>query len=128
MQTEPVKPVANTTEPTLRLRLGALVVSGTLSLAGGLATVLALPGHVSDARLAATWSLVQFISGVWAGVLGANNPFLHGLVAGLPALAAGLLIPSPLPRQFIVMAWFLAPCAALVSGLLMRARGRKAAR
>lgn len=121
MQSEPVNPLA----PSRRLRLGALVVSGALSLAGGLATLLALPGHVSDARLAATWSLVQFISGVWAGVLGANNPFMHGLVAGLPALAAGLLIPSALPRQFIVMAWFLAPCAALVAGLLMRARARK---
>ncbi len=106
--------------------MGALVVSGGLSLVGALATLLALPGHVSDARLAATWSLVQFISGVWAGVLGANNPFLHGLVAGLPALVIGLAIPSPLPRQFVLMAWFLAPCAALVSGLLMRARGRRA--
>ena len=115
----------NPTTPTRRLRTGALLVSGALSLAGGLATLLALPGHVTDARLAATWSLVQFISGVWAGVLGANNPFLHGLVAGLPALVAGLLIPSPLPRQFVVMAWFLAPCAALVAGLLMRARGRR---
>jgi hypothetical protein len=116
----------NPAKATRRLRAGALLVSGTLSVGGGLATLLALPGHVSDARLAATWSLVQFISGVWAGVLGANNPFLHGLVAGLPALAVGLLIPSPLPRQFVVMAWFIAPCAALVSGLLMRARGRRA--
>ncbi len=106
--------------------MGALVVSGGLSLVGALATLLALPGHVSDARLAATWSLVQFVSGVWAGVLGANNPFLHGLVAGLPALVIGLAIPSPLPRQFVLMAWFLAPCAALVSGLLMRARSRRA--
>jgi hypothetical protein len=112
--------------PSGRLRLGALLVSGALSLLGSLATLLALPGQVSDARLAATWSLVQFISGVWAGVLGANNPFLHGLVAGIPALIAGLLIPSPLPRQFVLMAWFLAPCAALVAGLLMRARSRRA--
>lgn len=112
--------------PSGRLRLGALLVSGALSLLGALATLLALSGQVSDARLAATWSLVQFISGVWAGVLGANNPFLHGLVAGIPALIAGLLIPSPLPRQFVLMAWFLAPCAALVAGLLMRARSRRA--
>jgi hypothetical protein len=112
--------------PSGRLRVGALLVSGALSLLGALATLLALPGQVSDARLAATWSLVQFISGVWAGVLGANNPFLHGLVAGIPALIAGLLIPSPLPRQFVLMAWFLAPCAALVAGLLMRARSRRA--
>jgi hypothetical protein len=112
--------------PSGRLRVGALLVSGALSLLGALATLLALPGQVSDARLAATWSLVQFIAGVWAGVLGANNPFLHGLVAGIPALIAGLLIPSPLPRQFVLMAWFLAPCAALVAGLLMRARSRRA--
>lgn len=130
MPNEPVNspqdPAGSRPPPTARLRLGALVVSGGLSLVGALATVFALPGHVSDARLAATWSLVQFISGVWAGVLGANNPFLHGLVAGLPALVLGLSIPSPLPRQFVLMAWFLAPCAALVSGLLMRARGRRA--
>jgi len=121
LQTEPVKPAA----PTQKLRIGALVVSGALSLVGGLATLLALPGHVSDARLAATWSLVQFITGVWAGVLGANSPFLHGLVAGLPALALGLLIPNTLTPQFVLISWFLAPCAALVAGFLMRWRGRR---
>ena len=126
MQTEPVTPPVTPATPSRRLRAGALLVSGTLSLAGGLAALLALPGEVSDSRLAATWSLVQFISGVWAGVLGANNPFLHGLVAGLPAWIAGLLIPSPLPRQFVVMAWFIAPCAALVAGMLIRTRARRA--
>lgn len=96
-----------------------------MSTLGSLVTLLALPAHVSDARLAATWSLVQFITGVWAGVLGANSPFLHGLVAGLPALVFGLLIPSSLPAQFVIMSWFLAPCAALVAGFLMRLRGRR---
>ena len=63
---------------------------------------------------------MQFLSGVWAGVLGANSPFLHGLVAGLPALVLGLVIPSPLPAQFVVVAWFLAPSAALLAAALMR--------
>ena len=61
--------------------------------------MLAMPGTTSDDRVASAWVLVQFLSGVWAGVLGANSPFIHGLVAGLPALVLGLVLPSPLPRQ-----------------------------
>ena len=74
----------------------------------------------SDSRHAAAWALVQFLSGVWAGVLGANSPFLHGLVAGIPALVLGLVVASPLPLHFVSMAWFLAPAAALVAAALMR--------
>ncbi|HTU65813.1 MAG TPA: hypothetical protein VMF52_07685 [Steroidobacteraceae bacterium] len=106
------------------LRPGALLVSGVIDLAGALAILFAMPGHASDARIAATWALVQFLSGVWAGVLGANSPFLHGLVAGLPALVLGLAIASPLPPQFVIVAWFLAPSAALIAGMLMRYRRR----
>jgi hypothetical protein len=76
-------------------------------------------------RAAAAWALVQFISGVWAGVLGANSPFLHGLVAGLPALLLGLLLGGRLPGQYVAVSWFLAPCAALLAAALMRYMRRR---
>src|SRR5688500_12700694 len=110
----------NTAPPVRGLRAGALVVSGTINLAGALLVLFVMAGQASDARVAATWGLVQFLSGVWAGVLGANSPFLHGLVAGVPALALGFAIASPLPPQYVMVAWFLAPCAALIAGMLMR--------
>jgi hypothetical protein len=114
------------TPPIARgLRPGALLVSGLLNLGGALAVLLAMPGSASDERTAAAWALVQFISGVWAGVLGANSPFLHGLVAGVPALALGLALPGPLPAQYIVVTWFLVPSAALLAGMLMRFRRRR---
>lgn len=119
MQTESVK------TPNQKLRPGALVISGLLNVAGTLLVLLAMPGHATDERLAAAWALVQFLSGVWAGVLGANSPFLHGLVAGLPALALGLLLPSPLPPQFVVVSWFLAPSAALIAAAIMRFMRRR---
>ena len=119
MQTEPVK------TPNQKLRPGALVISGLLNVVGTLLVLLAMPGHATDERLAAAWGLVQFLSGVWAGVLGANSPFLHGLVAGLPALALGLLLPSPLPPQFVVVSWFLAPSAALIAAAIMRFMRRR---
>ena len=115
-----------TTPPTRGLRPGALVVSGVLNLAGALAVLFAMPGNATDGRVAATWALVQFISGVWAGVLGANSPFLHGLVAGLPALVLGLVVPSPLPTQYVIVTWFLAPSAALIAGMMMRYLRRRA--
>lgn len=114
-----------TTAPSYRLRIGALLVSAGLSLLGGLAVLLLLPGQASDARVASAWALVQFLAGVWAGVLGANSPFLHGLVAGVPALLLGLVLPGPLPAQFVIVAWFLAPSAALVAAMLMRFRRRR---
>ena len=121
MQTETVKPPP----PTRGLRPGAVLISGVINLAGALLVIFGMPGAASDDRIAAAWVLVQFLAGVWAGVLGANSPFLHGLVAGLPALALGLVLPSPLPKQFIVMAWFLAPAAALLAAAVMRFMRRR---
>jgi hypothetical protein len=115
LQIEPVK----TPSPVRGLRPGALLVSGIIS-AGGALLVLFGMGGASDSRVAATWSLVQFLSGVWAGVLGANSPFLHGLLAGVPALLLGLTVASVLPAQFVVVAWALAPTAALVAAAIMR--------
>ena len=120
MQTEPEKlPM-----PARGLRPGALLVAGVINVAGALALLFA-PGPMSDDRVAATWALVQFLSGVWAGVLGANSPFAHGLIAGLPALVLGLSVASPLPTQFVAVAWFLAPCAALIAAALMRFMRRR---
>jgi hypothetical protein len=69
--------------------------------------------------------LVQFLSGVWAGVLGANSPFLHGLIAGLSALVLGLVLSSALPAQYVVVTWFLAPSAALLAAAVMRFMRRR---
>jgi len=115
LQTEPV----NSPTPARGLRPGALLVSGVIS-AGGALVVLFGMASANDERIAATWALVQFLSGVWAGVLGANSPFLHGLVAGVPALVLGLAIASPLPPQYVALSWFLAPAAALVAAAVMR--------
>ena len=115
MQTEPVSSPA----PARGLRPGALLVSGFISLAGALWTLFGM-GHAGDERVAAAWLLVQFLSGVWAGVLGANSPFLHGLLAGIPALVLGLAISSVLPVHFVAMAWFIAPAAALIAAAIMR--------
>jgi hypothetical protein len=121
LQTEAVKPPT----PSQGLRPGALLVSGAINLLGALLVILAMPGVTTDDRVASAWALVQFLSGVWAGVLGANSPFLHGLVAGVPALVLGLVLPSPLPAQFVVVTWALAPSAALLSAALMRFMRRR---
>lgn len=113
--TEPAK----TPVPARGLRPGALLVSGIISAGGALLVLFGLHG-AADERVAATWALVQFLSGVWAGVLGANSPFLHGLVSGVPALVLGLALASALPAQFVALSWFLAPAAALVAAALMR--------
>jgi hypothetical protein len=115
----------NSNLPARGLRPGALLVSGTVSLLGALFVVLVMAPQASDQRVASAWGLIQFLSGVWAGVLGANSPFLHGLVAGLPALVVGLVVSSSLPPQFVVLTWFLAPSAALVAAALMRFRRRR---
>ena len=112
---DPLTPPA----PARGLRPGALLVSGIINFGGALVVLFAM-GSASDARHGAAWALVQFLSGVWAGVLGANSPFLHGLVAGVPALVLGFAIPSVLPGHFVAMAWFLAPAAALIAAALMR--------
>jgi hypothetical protein len=115
LQIETPKPPS----PASGLRPGAVLVSGVISTGGALLVLLGTHG-AGDARIAASWALVQFLSGVWAGVLGANSPFLHGLVAGVPALVLGLVITSSLPAQFVVLSWFLAPAAALLAAALMR--------
>ena len=115
MNTNPV----NIPAPARGLRPGALLVSGLISVAGASWVLLGM-GNAGDERVAAAWALVQFLSGVWAGVLGANSPFLHGLVAGLPALLLGLFVKSVLPVHFVAMAWFLAPAAALIAAAIMR--------
>ena len=111
-------PVSSPT-PVRGLRPGALLVSGVISAGGALLVLFGMAG-AGDERVAAAWALVQFLSGVWAGVLGANSPFLHGLVAGVPSLVLGLAIASTLPTQFVALSWFLAPAAALVAAALMR--------
>jgi hypothetical protein len=115
----------NSPRPVRGLRAGALLVSGAINVLGALLVMLLMPGGASDERMAAAWVLVQFLSGVWAGVLGANSPFYHGLVAGLPALALGLLLPGKLPAQFVVVTWFVAPSAALLAAALMRFMRRR---
>ena len=121
MKTEPRNPAP----PARGLRAGALLVSGVINLAGALLVLFALPGTTGADRIAAAWALVQFISGVWAGVLGAGSPFLHGLVAGLPALLLGLMLGSQLPAQYVAVSWFLAPSAALLAAALMRYMRRR---
>jgi hypothetical protein len=111
--------------PNYKLRPGALLVSGFINVVGALVVLFAMPGSASDERVAAAWALVQFLSGVWAGVLGANTPFMHGVVAGLPALALGLLIPGSLPRIYVIVCWAVAPSAALIAAALMRFMRRR---
>jgi hypothetical protein len=110
--------------PARGLRAGALLVSGLINLAGALLVLFAM-NHATDSRAASAWALVQFLSGVWAGVLGANSPFLHGLVAGIPALLLGAAIASSLPLQFVLVAWAIVPAAALVAAAIMRFMRRR---
>lgn len=120
MHTEPVKPA-----PSSKLRPGALLVGWFINVVGTLVILFAMPGHASPDRMAAAWALIQFLSGVWAGVLGANTPLMHGLAAGLPALALGLLVPSVLPAQVVIVTYALAPAAAIVAAALMRFMRRR---
>jgi hypothetical protein len=90
-----------------------------INLLGALLVILAMPGVASDSRIASAWALVQFITGVWAGVLGANSPFLHGLVAGFRRCCSARAA-SPMPAQFVIVTW------ALVPGGRAARRGRHA--
>lgn len=119
MQDPTLKPV-----PARGLRPGALLVSGVINIAGALLVLFAMD-PADDSRAAQGWALMQFISGVWAGVLGANSPFLHGLVAGIPALLLGLVVASSLPMQFVIVAWAIAPAAALIAAAVMRFMRRR---
>jgi len=100
-------------------------VSGAINVLGALLVLLAMPGTASDERIAAAWVLIQFLSGVWAGVLGANTPFLHGLVAGIPALLLAFVLPGPLPAQFVAVTYALVPAAALLAAAIMRFMRRR---
>jgi hypothetical protein len=117
-------------DPTLKpapvrgLRPGALLVSGVINIIGALLVLFAM-NHADDSRTAQGWALIQFISGVWAGVLGANSPFMHGLLAGVPALVLGIVIASSLPVQFVIVAWAIAPAAALIAAAIMRFMRRR---
>jgi len=113
------------TPPSGKLRAGALLVAWLINVIGTLVILFAMPGSALPDRVAAAWALVQFLSGVWAGVLGANTPLMHGLMAGLPALVLGLLIPNPLPAQVVVVTYALAPAAAIVAAALMRFMRRR---
>ena len=119
MQDPTLKPA-----PARGLRPGALLVSGVINLLGALLVLFAM-NHADDSRAAQGWAVIQFISGVWAGVLGANSPFMHGLVAGIPAVVLGVLIASSLPLQFVIVAWAIAPAAALIAAAIMRFMRRR---
>jgi hypothetical protein len=111
----------NAPPPSSKLRPGALLVSGIINIGGALLVLFAMPGNATDERIAAAWALVQFLSGVWAGVLGANSPFKHGVVAGLPALILGFAFSGRLmPGHYLIISWALAPVAALIASALMR--------
>jgi hypothetical protein len=125
MQGARLKSDSGKAPPNYRLRPGALLVGGLINVAGALLVLLAMPAYTSDDRVAAAWALVQFLSGVWTGVLGANSPFMHGLVAGVPAVVLGFMIASSLPAQFVVVAWALVPAAALLAAALMRFMRRR---
>jgi hypothetical protein len=111
--------------PNSKLRPGALLVSGVINIGGALVVLFAMPGHSTPDRIAAAWALVQFLSGVWAGVLGANSPFMHGVVAGLPALVLGVAFSRVLPPHYLAISWALAPVAALIAAALMRFMRRR---
>jgi hypothetical protein len=121
MQTQPVNPPP----PARGLRPGALLVSCAINFIGALLVIFVMPAHASADRVASAWVLVQFLSGVWAGVLGANSPFVHGLVAALPALVLGLVLPASLPMQFVVITACVAPSAALLAAAVMRFMRRR---
>jgi hypothetical protein len=98
------------------------MVGAALSAVGG-GVVLArydLGASVSSADPAPAWAFVQSLAGLWAGVLGAGSPLLHGLVAGLPAFVLGAWLGHTLPLHFDALAYFLAPAAAVIAAAAMR--------
>ena len=100
-----------------------MLVGGGINTIGALMVIFATGPY--DSRLAGSWAFVQCISGVWAGVFGANSPFLNGMVAGLPAVVLGLVLGSKLPWPFVTMTWFLVPASALVPAAVMRFMRRR---
>jgi hypothetical protein len=104
-----------------------MAVGALVSALGGCAVLAKYdlgtpPGHPADPG--AAWGLVQCLAGVWAGVLGAGSPLLHGLVAGIPAFALGAFLGHTLPVHFDALAYFLAPGAAVIAAAVMRYSAR----
>jgi hypothetical protein len=101
----------------------AFCVGAAVSALGGWAVLAKYdlgtpPGHPADP--AAAWSLVQSLAGVWAGVLGAGSPLVHGLIAGIPAFALGAWLGHTLPLHFDALSYFLAPTCAVLAAAVMR--------
>jgi hypothetical protein len=69
---------------------------------------------------AAAWAFVQCLAGVWAGILGAGSPLLHGLVAGVPAFFLGATLGVTLPLHFDALGYFLAPASAVIAAAALR--------
>jgi hypothetical protein len=97
----------------------ALVVGVALSTIGG-ALLLARYDLRAVPAPAAAWAFVQSLAGVWAGVLGAGSPLLHGLAAGIPGFVLAAWLGHSLPLQFDALAYFLAPAAAVIAAAALR--------
>ncbi|HPF26769.1 MAG TPA: hypothetical protein P5528_15220 [Steroidobacteraceae bacterium] len=101
----------------------AMAIGAAISLLGALALLARYDwgrATAPDVDPGAAWAFVQFLAGAWSGVLGVGNPLVHGLVAGVPALAIGLLWGTSLPAQFDILAYFAAPGAAVLAAAVMR--------
>lgn len=101
-----------------------MLIGGGINVIGALVVVFGVAPN--NPNVPASWMLVQFLSGIWAGVFGANSPFLNGMVAGLPAVALSLLFSDRVHWLFAVMAWFLVPASALVAAAIMRFMRKRA--
>lgn len=95
-----------------------MLVGGGANLVGALVVVSGTNAYSS--KLMQSWLFVQCLSGIWAGVLGANSPFLNGIVAGIPSIAVALMVGERMPWPMAVIAWFLVPASALVAAAVMR--------
>ena len=101
-----------------------MLVGGGINLVGALVVIFGVT--TGRPNLLASWMLVQFLSGTWAGVFGANSPFLNGLVAGLPAVALSLLFNGPVHWVFALMTWSMVPASALIAAAIMRFMRKRA--
>jgi hypothetical protein len=113
----------NPRPPSHGLRSAAILIGCGVNIIGAL--IILFGTGPQSARALGPWAFVQCISGVWAGVFGANSPFFNGMVAGLPAVALGLLSGPRLPWPFVIMAWFLVPASALLAAAIMRFMRRR---
>ena len=100
-----------------------MLIGGGLNLVGALVVLFGVAPN--NPNVPGSWMLVQIVSGVWAGVFGANSPFLNGMVAGIPAVALSLIFSDRVHWVYAVMSWFLVPAAALVAAALMRFMRRR---